>query len=315
MREEFYFMSSCGNTHIHAVTWKPEGEIKAILQISHGMAEHILRYDEFAKYLSARGYLVVGHDHLGHGKSVSSADNYGYFKGQQGYKNGNEALIQDIHLLRERITKEYPPLPYFILGHSMGSTLLRQYRLIHGQGLQGVILSGMIAHKSSTALYTARFLSGLIGAFKGTHYRSKFLDGLALGKYTQVMKRQKATENWVTRDDEKLKEYMNDERCGFIFTTDGYTHLFGGMLRLNKEENSLQFPKTLPILMVSGTSDPVGDFESGIRKNYEHFITLGANNITLQLYPDARHEVLNEVNREEVYQDIDDWMENLIHNR
>ena len=307
MREEFYFTSSCGNTEIHGVVWKPTGEIKAILQISHGMAEHILRYDEFAKYCSKRGYVVVGHDHLGHGKSVSSAENYGYFN----TKNGNEVLIQDTHLLRERVTEEYPSLPYFILGHSMGSTLLRQYILNHGEGLKGVVLSGIVAPESSSTLHVAKFLSRLIGAFKGSHYRSKVLDGLVFGKLDRMMDDPKAKGSWVTSDSKKLEEYTNDDLCGFIFTTNGYYNLFDGLLCLNHKENASSFPKHLPILIVSGSGDPVGGFESGLRKIHDHFINIGATNITLNIYPDAKHEVLNELNREEVYQDVAEWMASL----
>ena len=312
LKEEFYFTSSCGNTNIRGITWKPRGEIKAILQISHGMAEHIERYDEFARHLNECGYYVVGHDHLGHGKSVSSAEDYGYFCGKQ----GNDYLIKDMHLLRERVSKEYPTLPYFMLGHSMGSTLLRQYLLIYGDGLEGAIFSGIVASKNSATLQVAKSLCRLLRTFKGSHYRSKLLDSLVFGKYNQMMDDPKLVGSWVTGDQKKLEEYTSDDLCGFIFTTDGYYHLFDGLLILNYKENASLFPKNLPILIVSGAKDPVGDFETGIKKVVERFKEIGATNITLNIYQDARHEVLNEINREEVYQDIDRWMaSSMIDNR
>ena len=307
MREEFYFTSSCGNTEIRAIAWKPTGEIKAILQISHGMAEHIERYDEFANFLCNHGYLVVGHDHLGHGKSVTSAKHYGYFSKKQ----GNHYLIEDMHLLRERVTEEHPFLPYFILGHSMGSTLLRQYIWVHGEGLKGVIFSGIVAPEHSATLRVAKFLCRFIGTFKGSHHRSKFLDGLVFGKFDRMMGDSKVTGSWVTRDAKKLEEYTHDDLCGFVFTTNGYAVLFDGLLCLNHKENASSLPRHLPMLIVSGSEDPVGNFEPGIKKIHESFVEKGVTNLTLLLYPEARHEVLNEVNREEVYQNIEKWIAGL----
>lgn len=307
MRKEFYFTSSCGNTEIRAMTWKPSSEPKAILQISHGMAEHILRYDEFAQYLCARGYFVVGSDHLGHGKSISSPENYGYFSSKQ----GNHYLIEDMQLLREKISKDYPNLPYFILGHSMGSTLLRQYILRYGSNLDGAIFSGIVAHQNSAILNVAKCLSKLIGTFKGEHYRSKLLDSLVFGKFNKMMENPKTTRDWVTRDESKLEEYIKDKLCGFIFTTNGYYNVFDGLLRLNAKENKDLLPKELPMLIVSGSQDPVGGFEPGIRDVYERYKRDGAKDISLKIYKDARHEVLNEINREEVYRDIGEWMRRL----
>ena len=310
MEKEFYFTSSSGKNEIRALSWKPSGEIKAILQISHGMAEHIIRYNEFAEYLSHRGYYVVGNDHLGHGKSVSTPEDYGYFNSKQ----GNNYLIEDMQLLREKTREEYPTLPYFILGHSMGSTLLRQYILKYGEGLKGVIFSGIVAHQSSIVLGIAKCLCRFIGAFKGDRYRSKFLDGLVFGKFNQMMENPKTTTDWVTRDEDKLEKYRADELSGFIFTTNGYYNVFDGLRPLNAKENKDLLPKELPMLIVSGGEDPVGGFESGIRDVYERYKRDGAKNITLKIYENARHEVLNEINREEVYLDIDEWMTKVIPN-
>ena len=146
MRDEFYFPSKDGNTEIHTMEWKPEGEVKAALQICHGMMEYIRRYDEFAEFLCGQGYYVVGNDHLGHGKSVQAKTEYGFFN----EKYGNACLLGDMHTLRLRTAKKYPDVPYFMLGHSMGSSLLRQYIQMYGNGLSGAVLMGTVAdHKKS----------------------------------------------------------------------------------------------------------------------------------------------------------------------
>ena len=308
MRKEFYFRSSDGKTNIRTLAWKPNGKIKAILQISHGMAEHIMRYNEFAEYLASHAYYVVGNDHLGHGKSVSSAKDYGHLDKKQ----GNDFLIQDMHLLREKISNEYPTLPYFILGHSMGSTLLRYYILKYGEGLQGVLFSGIVAHQSSVLLNLGKCLSSLIGIFRGKYYRSKFLNYSVLGKYNKMMKNPQSKIDWVTRDLEKLEKYANDELSGFIFTANGYYNIFDGLLRLNNKKNISLLPKDLPMLIISGSEDPVGGFEQGIKDVYEKYKKDGVRDIALKIYEGARHELINEIDREYIYQDIDEWMTTIL---
>ena len=148
MRDEFYFPSKDGNTEIHTIEWKPEGKVRAVLQICHGMVEYIRRYDEFAQFLCGKGYYVVGNDHLGHGKSVQAKSEYGFFN----EKYGNACVIGDMHTLRQRTENKYPGVPYFMLGHSMGSSLLRQYIQMYGNGLSGAVLVGTVAdHKKSRA--------------------------------------------------------------------------------------------------------------------------------------------------------------------
>ena len=184
MRDEFYFPSKDGNTEIHTMEWKPEGEVRAVLQICHGMMEYIRRYDEFAEFLCEHGYYVVGNDHLGHGKSIQSKSEYGFFN----EKYGNACVLGDIHTLRQRTAKKYPDVPYFMLGHSMGSSLLRQYIQMYGNGLSGAVLMGVVAdHKKAELLFGKR-LCRMMAAVRGWHYRSRLVDKMAVGNYNKKFK-------------------------------------------------------------------------------------------------------------------------------
>lgn len=308
MKEEFYFPSKDGNTEIHTIEWKPEGEIKAVLQICHGMIEYVDRYDEFAQFLSEQGIYVVGNDHLGHGKSVQSKLEYGYF--QKEY--GNACLLADMHMLRTKTAKKYPDVPYFMLGHSMGSILLRQYIQMYGNGLAGAILIGVVAERPIPVLNFGKVLCKGIAVVKGDHYRSKLVEDMVIGAFNKKFKHPKTRADWVTSDDEKLQEYINDPLCSFHFTVNAYGNMLEGMTRMEKKENVFMIPKHLPILMSAGVEDPAGKCGKGVRKVYEKYKESGIRDVTLQLYAGDRHELLNETDRDQVYQDILAWMENRI---
>lgn len=305
MKNEFYFPSKDGNTEIHTIEWKPEGEVKAVLQLCHGMVEYIDRYDEFAQYLCRQGYYVVGNDHLGHGKSVQSKSEYGFFN----EKYGNACVIGDIHTLRQRTEKKYPDVPYFMLGHSMGSLLLRQYMQMYGNGLQGAIIMGVVADQNKFTLMMGRRLCRLLAAFRGWHYRSKLVDNLAIGQYNKAFKPARTRADWVTSDQEKLDAYVADPLCSFVFTVNAYYHMFTGMLTLIKKESAYLIPKDLPVLVTAGADDPVGNFGKGVRKIYEQYKMAGMSDVTLRLYAGDRHELLNETDRSQVYKDLYDWLE------
>ena len=264
MKDEFYFPSKDGNTEIHTIEWKPEGEIKAVLQICHGMIEYVDRYDEFAQFLSEQGIYVVGNDHLGHGKSVQSKLEYGYF--QKEY--GNACLLADMHMLRTKTAKKYPDVPYFMLGHSMGSILLRQYIQMYGNGLAGAILIGVVAERPIPLLNFGKALCKGIAVVKGDHYRSKLVEDMVIGTFNKKFKHPKTRADWVTSDDEKLQEYVNDPLCSFHFTVNAYGNMLEGMTRMEKKENVFMIPKHLPILMAAGVEDPAGKCGKGVRKVY-----------------------------------------------
>ncbi len=304
MRDEFYFPSKDGNTEIHNMEWKPEGEVKAVLQICHGMMEYIKRYDEFAQYLCDQGYYVVGNDHLGHGKSVQAKSEYGFFNA----KYGNACVIGDIHTLRQRTMKKYPDVPYFMLGHSMGSSLLRQYIQMYGNGLSGAILTGVVSDHRKAQLLLGKRVCRLMAVFRGWHYRSKFVDRMVIGSYGRKFKPARTRADWITSDRERLEAYASDPLCSFMFTVNAYYSMFSGMISMQRKESVYMIPKNLPILFVSGADDPVGNFGKGVRKVYEKYRAAGIQDVSLRLYIGDRHEVLNETDRQQVYEDLAVWL-------
>lgn len=308
MKNEFYFPSKDGNTEIHTVEWKPEGEIRAVLQMCHGMVEYIERYEEFAEYLCGHGIYVVGNDHLGHGKSVQNRSEYGFFH----EKYGNTCVVSDMHTLRQRTMKKYPDVPYFMLGHSMGSIMLRQYIQMYGNGLAGAMIIGVVAEQPAVMLHIARYLCRVIAMFRGWHYRSKLVDRLVTGSFNKKFRPARTRADWVTSDTEKLDAYVADPLCSFLFTVNAYYHMLGGMLRMQKKESVFMIPKTLPILFAAGMEDPVGGYGKGVRKVYEKYKAAGIKDVSLRLYAGDRHELLNEIDREQVKKDLYEWMENRI---
>ena len=307
MRTEHTFLSADGKTGIHAVKRVPDsGECKAILQIVHGMVEYIERYEAFAAYMEQNGILVVGHDHLGHGESVTSRDQWGYFA--PGHPS--DILVEDIHALRLQTQQAYPDLPYFILGHSMGSYLLRKYIAIYGEGLSGVILSGT-GYVSPSACAVAGKLCGLIAAFRGWEYRSIFISSLAFGKSYQRfdMTGSKPELSWLTKDVSIVERYYKDPKCTYTFTLNGYLGLFESVGFDCRRENVDKIPKNLPVLIVSGRDDPVGDLGVGVLKVNEMFKAAGLKDLTCRLYEHDRHEILNELDKDQVFLDILTWIQ------
>lgn len=304
MKNEFYFKSSDGINRIHAVEWIPEGEVKAVLQMCHGMAEYIERYRNFATYLAEHGFYVVGHDHLGHGKSVSNLDKLGFFH----EKNGNEYVVADIHQLRKDTKEKYPGAPYFMMGHSMGSFLVRQYIGMHGEGLAGAIIMGT-GDQPNLILGAGKLICKLIAKFRGWEYRSKLVDSMAAGGYDKHFKGEMNTSGWLSRNPENGTKYANDSLCGYVFTVNGYFHMFSGMAKMNAQEKACKIPKELPIFFVAGAEDPVGDFGKGVENVYKKYQKCGIKDVMIKLYENDRHEILNEDDREQVYQDILAWLE------
>lgn len=307
MKSEFFYPSSDGVTSIHAIEWIPTQKPKAVLQISHGMVEYIGRYDEFAEYLCEKGFYVVGQDHLGHGRSVSGEGGHGYFHKEK----GNEYVVGDIHKLRQRTKEIYPDIPYFLLGHSMGSFLTRQYIQMHGSGLSGVIIMGTGYH-GAFELQMGRLLCRAIAAVKGDRYRSRLVNNLAFGGYNRKFRPARTEVDWLTKDTEIVDRYQKDPWCTFLFTVNAYYHMFTGMLQLTKKQNVEKIPKKLPILFVAGADDPVGNFGKGVDKVYRQYKRVGIKDVSLKLYPGDRHEILNETDRQQVYEDIGEWLEKFL---
>lgn len=303
MKMEFYYLSKDGVTNIHAFEWIPQGEVKAVLQICHGMVEYIDRYHEFADFLCSQGFYVVGHDHLGHGKSIASEKNLGFFH----EKNGNEFVISDIHKLHEMTLEKYPDVPYFIMGHSMGSFLVRQYLGTYENNFAGAIIMGT-GSQPSALLMAGKLMCRSIALFRGWKYKSKLIDGMAAGGYAKHFKEEANTSSWIAKNPEVVEKYGNDPLCGYMFTVNGYYHMFSGMKKMNALEKKGSIRKDLPVFFVAGKEDPVGDFGVSVEKVYRKYQDSGIADVSMKLYEGDRHEILNECDKAKVYEDLLVWM-------
>lgn len=304
MKQHFTYLSKDGITRIHGIAWKPEGKVKAVLQICHGMVEFIDRYDDFARYLTEFGFYVTGHDHLGHGQSVIDEAHLGYFAKEE----GNACVIGDIHRLRRKTQTMYPDVPYFMLGHSMGSFLIRQYMELYGDGLAGVIVMGT-GSQPAPVLTAARLLCRGLALIKGWEYRSLLVDNLAFASYNKAFEPARTPKDWLTKDTDIVDAYNANPLCNFHFTLNAYYNMFSGIAFIQKKENIRRIPKTLPIFLVAGQDDPVGNFGKGIEQVYEILKKHGLDDLQIRLYENDRHEILNELDREVVYLDLLEWME------
>ena len=302
----FTFLSNDGKTAVHAVKWTPDsGEYSAILQITHGMVEFIERYIPFAEFLTTKGYMVVGHDHIGHGQSVVTQEGWGYFC--EG--NPSDIVVEDMHKLRTLIQEENPGVPYFMLGHSMGSFMLRKYLATHNEKLRGAIIMGTgFIPENMTSL--ALKLTAVVAKLRGSRHRSKLIQSLAFGADYKGfdMTGEHPENSWLTKDVDIVKAYYNEPRCTFMFTVNGYKGLFEAVNFSCNPENAAKIPKKLPLFIVSGEQDPVGGLGKGVKDVYDMYKETGMHDLTYKLYENDRHEILNETDKQVVFEDLLAWM-------
>lgn len=304
-KEEGYFDSRDGSSKIHYVKWLPdEGEpATAIFQIIHGMAEHIERYEPFAQFMTQHGFIVVGDNHLGHGKTVQKNN------GTKGYFCENDpvtVLVRDVHRLKKTMQQEYPGLPYIILGHSMGSFLMRNYLCRYGSGIDGAIIMGT-GMQPKGSLKLALFLASVTKQLHGSKYTSKMLSGLSSQGYLDRISDHKSDFDWLSTDDENVRRYNDDPDCGFPFTVNGYQALFQMILNLHDQDNLEKMPRNLPILITSGSEDPVGDYGKAPQGLYDKYKEMGMTSLSIKLYSKDRHEILNEKDKQQVWNDVLAW--------
>ena len=309
VKEEFYFDSRDGESKIHAVRYRPEdpGKIRCVLQVVHGMAEYAERYEEFAAFLVERGFVVTGDDHLGHGKSVGDKGKQGYFCEQ----DPATVLVRDEHRLKKMTEEAFPHVPYVIMGHSMGSFITRNYICRYGSGIAAAIIMGT-GMQPKAVLGMAKILVRLQKLFCGSKHVSRLIDKMAFGGYNKEIPKPRTAFDWLSRDEERVDRYLADPDCGFPFTVNGFGALFTLVSRLYSPENLKAVPKKLPVLMISGDADPVGDYGKGVRKAYDSLNTAGLEDISLKLYQGGRHELLNESNRTQVMEDVYAWVESRV---
>lgn len=304
IKHTFGFLSADKGTKIHAVRWEPEeGEIKGILQISHGMIEYVERYEAFAEFMTKQGFMVVGNDHLGHGKSVASPEFWGYFAP----KCGSDIVVEDLNQLRTMIQEEYPGVPYFMLGHSMGSFLLRKYLSKYGAGLHGAVIMGT-GTQPDIVVQSAKAVCRFQALFRGWNYRSKLVENMAFSGYNKRFLDENLENAWLTKDKDIVNTYNKEPRCTFKFTLNGYYNLFDTIHYINQPENIQRIPKNLPLFLIAGEEDPVGNYGGGVKSAYETYEKAGIEDITWKLYPTDRHEILNELDKEKIYEDIYGWI-------
>ena len=306
-REELRFPSADGRSTIRALVWWPElaagTRARGVVQVIHGMAEHVERYDALARLFASRGFVVCGDDHAGHGASCDP-DGYGCLPA----RGGAEALVADEHTLRRLVTERMgADAPYLLLGHSLGSYIARVYLAEHGKGLAGVILSGTGTLPVAVS-WAGHALARLTCAVRGEDYRSKLLDGMGVGGYARAVPGRTGCE-WLSHNEKNVASYVADPRCGFMFSAGGYAAVTKLTARACSLAWARRAPHDVPLLFVSGAEDPVGDNGRGVRAAAELARRAGQMHVDVRIYEGMRHEIFNEVDGGRVMADVLSWVE------
>lgn len=306
--EDKKFKSVNQKNHIHVKIWHPDCEalgkenVKGVIQIAHGMIDHIERYEDMAKYFAGKGFVVAGNDHLGHGDSVLRKEDYGYFT------EGNASLcvVEDMYKLTRIMKNRYPNLPYILIGHSMGSFLSRRYLSDYGHELDGAVLLGT-GNQPYPVVRAGIALAKIVKVFKGERYRSKFLNQVMFGTYNSRIPNALTSKDWVCGDGNVVRGYMEDEKCDYIFTVNGYLGLLTTIDYVKRWSNIKKIPKNLPVFLAAGTEDPVGGYGKDVKKLFEIY-SRHLNDVELRLYEGCRHELHNESIKQDVFDDIYRWI-------
>jgi len=302
MNSETNTFKGVGDKAIHYYKWSSDNP-KAILQVIHGMGEHAGRYDRLAEDLTKEGFVLYANDHRGHGKTAESVDKIGYFENRHFWNDTQSDLKQ----MTAIAMNEYPGLPVIALGHSMGSFLLRDYLTNKDMPFVAAILSGTAGDPGLLGKI-GRLMAKLLGKIHGRTTRSEFLRSLSFGKFNKEFAPMRTKADWLTRDEAVADAYVADEMCSKTFTSGFWDNMLEGVLKINTKAAFDQTPKDLPIYMFAGQRDPVGDFGKGVTEVFEKYKNVGIRQIECTLYPDARHEMLNEINRDEVIASMLEWM-------
>ena len=305
--KDFYFNSSTGKNKIHARMCVPDAEPRAIVQIIHGIAEYIDRYDEFMSFLADNGIIAVGTDHLGHGKSIESDEQTGFFA----YDNGWDYVVRDEEVLRLAMHENYPELPIIVFGHSMGSFMARTLLIRYPDAFNAAIISGT-GNQGAALVNGGLIMDNLVTGLKGAHHYNKFLNNLAFGSYNKIYDNPKTEYDWLSRDEANVQKYIDDPLCGFIPSCSLFRDMMTGVKFITNKKNLTAMNKDMPVYFMSGDMDPVGECGKGVQKAYNNFLEAGMKDVSIKLYPGGRHEMLNEINKDEVYTDILAWLDSKI---
>lgn len=308
LKNTMTYPSSNEEYTIHAISWQPriDSDVKAVLQIAHGMAEYADRYDDFARFMVGKGFAVYANDHIGHGYSVNSEGDYGYF----GKSMGRTHLVNDMYKLSLIAKDRWLDKPLFLLGHSMGSYLSRRYTALYGNDLSGAVYMG--TGNGNPFIGIAVLLAKLMSDIRGDKAPGKLLDRLAFGDFNKHISSPQTNFDWLSTNQNNVEQYINDKLNGFVFTNSAFVELFSVIREVTKKKWATQLPQNLPILLISGKEDPVGNYGKGVEKTMDLLESAGMTNVTLKLYDGMRHEILNEKNNSLVYQYIFEWLEKCI---
>jgi len=305
MVRDFYY-PSCGAGNIRARYWEPEQKPLAIVQLVHGIAEHVERYDPFAAWLNDQGYLVVAQDHMGHGKTCNDSQPKGYFHG------GWFSAAEDTYALLRSTMERFPKIPYILFGHSMGSFLVRTILAKYpNSGIAGCIICGT-GWMPDIVLGAGKLVSSAVCKLGGEDKPSRLLQTMMFGSYNQRIEHHRTDFDWLTRDTRIVDAYISDPDCGFIASAGLVRDMMSGMRYNQKPATLARMDKSLPVFFIAGGEDPVGSCGDGVKIAVQKFKDSGMQNVSCKIYPLCRHEILNELNKEEVFRDIHNWLRNII---
>ena len=285
---------------IHLQTWTPDGDARGVIQMLHGLGEHIGRYEQFAHAAVTRGFVVYGHDHRGHGRSEGER---GYFADEQGWHK----VVEDVRIVNEHIAEAQAGKPVIMLGHSMGSFIAETFAMHYGERLQGLLLSGS-SWPQRIQLLPGRLLAKLESFRVGKRGNSALINALGFSAFNRPFRPVRTEMDWLSRDETEVDRYVADPLCGGPFTCGLWLDFLGGLFELGSDNAVTRVPADLPILITGGSADPVGG-DKGMTRLAMHYMQTMHQRVKLKIYPDGRHEMLNETNREEVTADWLDWLE------
>lgn len=302
MRSSTSTLPADDGTSLFVRTWLPDGEPKAVVQLAHGMAEHSGRYERLAQDLTDAGYAVWIHDHRGHGDTAATPEDEGYFCDDDGWG----AAVADMRTVTTAAREAHPGLPLFLMGHSMGSLLGRDYVTRYGHDLAGAVFSGTGGDQGLLGK-VGQLVATVEGRVRGRRHTSRLMNALTFGDFNKSFKPARTDFDWLSRDPEQVDRYVADPRCGQVFSSGFFADLLRGV-------NSLpglvsRVPKDLPVYFFSGDRDPVGGNGEGVKGVADAFRRAGVADVTCRLYPGGRHEMLNETNRDEVVADLLAWLD------
>jgi len=300
-KREFYFTSSDGISRVYAEICVPDVPARAVILLSHGMIDHVGRYEYLKEEFTRRGFIVAGNDHIGHGRTAPDADSLGVMP-----KEGAYRIVDDLYTVNRTLAEEFPHLPRVLLGHSMGSFMARLYAARYGESIDGIIIHG--TGGKNPALGAGKMLVNLIAKFKGDGHRSELVRSLAFGAYNKRFDPEEGPDAWLTTRSELVRDRATDPYTTFTFSLSGYRELFRALGECNSKKHFDAYPKELPTLVISGADDPVGDYGKGTEWVHGQLYLAGVRNLTLKLYDGARHELFNESCRAEAAGYMADWI-------